>query len=93
MKAVVKTGAKQYNVAVGDKITIERISGNAGDTVALEALMVGTSFGTGSVSAEIVEHNRSDKVLIFKKKRRQNYRRKNGHRQDMTMIEIKTITA
>ena len=93
MKAVVKAGGKQYCVSQGDKITIERISGNAGDTVAMEALMVGTSFGSGSVSAEIVEHNRSDKVLVFKKKRRQNYRRKNGHRQDLTLVQIKAITA
>jgi large subunit ribosomal protein L21 len=93
MKAVVKAGGKQYCVAQGDKITIERTTGNAGDSLALEALMVGTSFGSGSVQAEIVEHNRSDKVLIFKKKRRQNYRRKNGHRQDMTVVKITAITA
>ena len=93
MKAVVKAGGKQYVVAQGDKITIERIEGNAGDSVALEALMVGTAFGTGSVSAEIVEHNRSDKVLVFKKKRRKNYRRKNGHRQDLTLVQITAVTA
>lgn len=93
MKAVVKTGGKQYCVAQGDKITIERIQGNAGDSVALEALMVGTAFGSGSVNAEIVEHNRSDKVLVFKKKRRKNYRRTNGHRQDLTLVKITSITA
>ena len=93
MKAVVKAGGKQYVVAQGDKITIERIEGNAGDSVALEALMVGTNFGTGSVNAEILEHNRSDKVLVFKKKRRKNYRRKNGHRQDLTLVQITAVTA
>lgn len=93
MKAVVKAGGKQYVVAQGDKITIERIEGNAGDSVALDALMVGTNFGSGSVNAEIVEQNRSEKVLVFKKKRRKNYRRKNGHRQDLTLVEIKSITA
>lgn len=93
MKAVVKAGGKQYVVAQGDKITIERIQGNAGDSVALDALMVGTSFGSGSVNAEIVEQNRSDKVLVFKKKRRKNYRRKNGHRQEMTLVQITSITA
>jgi large subunit ribosomal protein L21 len=93
MKAVVKTGGKQYCVAQGDKITVERLEGNAGDSLALEALMVGTSFGTGSVTGEIVSHTRSDKVLVFKKKRRKNYRRTNGHRQDLTTLKITSITA
>ena len=93
MKAVVKAGGKQYVVAMGDKITIEKIAGNAGDSVALETLMVGTNFGSGSVNAEIIEQNRSDKVLVFKKKRRKNYRRKNGHRQEQTFIKITSVTA
>lgn len=93
MKAVVKTGGKQYCVAQGDKITVEKLEGNAGDKVALEALMVGTNFGTGSVEGTIVAQKRGDKVLVFKKKRRQNYRRKNGHRQDLTTVQITTISA
>lgn len=93
MKAVVKTGGKQYCVAQGDKITVEKLEGNAGDKVALEALMVGTNFGAGSVEGTIVAHKRGDKVLVFKKKRRQNYRRKNGHRQDLTTVQITTISA
>ena len=93
MHAVVKTGGKQYRVAQGDKITVEKLEGKAGDKVALEALMVGTSFGSGSVQAEIVEQTRGDKVIVFKKKRRQNYRRKNGHRQDQTMIKITSVSA
>ncbi len=93
MKAVVKTGGKQYCVAQGDKITVEKLEGNAGDKIALEALMVGTNFGSGSVEGTIVAHTRGDKVLVFKKKRRQNYRRKNGHRQDLTTVQITAISA
>ncbi len=93
MKAVVKTGGKQYCVAQGDKITIERIEGKAGDTISLETMMVGTTIGSGSVQAEIIEQNRGDKVIIFKKKRRQNYRRKNGHRQDLTLVKVTSISA
>jgi len=93
MKAVIKTGGKQYCVAQGDKITIERVEGNAGDKLALEALMVGTNFGGGKVEATVVEHTRSEKVIVFKKKRRQNYRRKNGHRQDLTTVQITAISA
>lgn len=93
MRAVIKTGGKQYCVAQGDKITIEKIEGNAGDTVSFEPLLAGDVFGAGSVSVEIVEHVRSNKVLVFKKKRRQNYRRKNGHRQELTVVKVTSISA
>lgn len=93
MHAVVKTGSKQYRVAQGDKITVEKIDGKAGDKVTLETLMVGAAFGSGSVTAEIVAHERGDKVLIFKKKRRKKYRRKNGHRQDLTTVQITSVSA
>lgn len=90
MFAVVKTGGKQYRVAKGDTITIEKLVGKAGDKIALDALMTGTKAG-GKVEAEIVTQTRGDKVIIFKKKRRQNYRRKNGHRQDLTTVKITSI--
>ena len=93
MYAVIKAGGKQYRVAQGDKITIEKVDGQAGDKVALETLMVGTSFGAGAVEGEIVTQTRGDKVIVFKKKRRQNYRRKNGHRQEETLIQITAISA
>jgi large subunit ribosomal protein L21 len=93
MRAVVKAGGKQYCVAQGDKITVEKLDGKAGDKVALETLMVGTKLGAGTVEAEIVEQGRGDKVIIFKKKRRQNYRRKNGHRQDQTLVKITSVQA
>lgn len=93
MRAVVKSGGKQYCVAQGDKITVEKIEGQAGDKIAMDTLMVGTNVGAGSVEATIVAHTRGDKVLVFKKKRRQNYRRKNGHRQDLTVVQISAVSA
>jgi large subunit ribosomal protein L21 len=98
MFAVVKTGGKQYKVAEGDIIVTERLAGEAGDNVTLDhVLMMGTDkkleVGTptvknGVVTAEILEQARGDKVIVFKKKRRHNYRRKRGHRQDLTVLRI-----
>jgi large subunit ribosomal protein L21 len=101
MFAVVKTGGKQYKVSVGDVVIIERLQGSAGDTIVLDhVLMLGdgdklevgtpTLAGKG-VTAEIIEQGRGDKVIVFKKKRRQNYRRKRGHRQDLTVLRITAI--
>jgi len=103
MFAVIKTGGKQYKVAEGDIIRVEKLSGDAGATVELdEVLMVG---GDGApkvgaplvdgakVTAEVVAQDRNDTILVFKKKRRQNYRRKNGHRQNVTVLRIKGIAA
>lgn len=102
MFAVVKAGGKQYNVASGDVIEINKIEGKAGDTVTLtEVLALGgksPQFGAplvkgASVTGEIVEQHRGEKVVIFKKKRRHNYRRKNGHRQHLTSLKILEIKA
>ena len=103
MFAVIRTGGKQYKVASGDVIAVEKLAGQPGATVELaEVLMVGdgadVSTGTplvagASVSAELVEHRRADKIIVFKKKRRQNYRRKNGHRQHQTVLRITEIRA
>jgi large subunit ribosomal protein L21 len=103
MFAVIRTGGKQYKVASGDVIAVEKLAGEPGATVELaEVLMVGNgadvSTGTplvagASVSAELVEHRRADKIIVFKKKRRQNYRRKNGHRQHQTVLRITEIRA
>lgn len=99
MYAVIKTGGKQYRVAKDDKITVEKIAGNTGEKVTIdEVLMVGDKIGTpvlkgASVKAEILEQTRGDKVIVFKKKRRQGYRRKNGHRQDLTVLKITDIKA
>ena len=94
MFAVVRTGGKQYRVAGGDKIIVEKIEGEAGTAVSLETLMTGEgasiSMG-GTVQAEIVAQTKGDKVIIFKKKRRHNYRRKNGHRQQLTVLKITSV--
>ncbi|WP_062011784.1 50S ribosomal protein L21 [Aureimonas sp. AU4] len=97
MFAVIKTGGKQYRVAANDRFEIERLAGEAGDTVSFtEVLMVGTTIGApfvagATVVAEIVEQTRGTKVISFKKRRRQNSKRTRGHRQDLTMIRISEI--
>ena len=101
MFAVVKTGAKQYKVAAGDVIKVEKLDGEEGAKITLDhILMVGGDKGVevGSptisgtvVTAEILEQSRAAKIIIFKKKRRQNYRRKNGHRQHQTVLRILEI--
>jgi len=99
MFAVIKTGGKQYRVASGDVIKVEKLEAEAGSTVTLDqVLMAGDKIGTPlvadvTVSAEVVAQDRGPKIIVFKKKRRQNYRRKNGHRQDITVLRITDITA
>jgi large subunit ribosomal protein L21 len=97
MFAVVRTGGKQYRVAAGDKIVVEKIAGDAGDTVRLDDVLLA---GEGSdlrstdglvVSAEIIAQAKGEKVIVFKKKRRHNYRRKAGHRQQHTILRITAI--
>lgn len=99
MFAVIRTGGKQYKVAAKDRLEVARIDAKAGDQVDLEVLM--TSDGKtadmskkgAKVVAKIIEHTRAAKIVVFKKKRRQNYRRTAGHRQDLTVIEIADINA
>jgi large subunit ribosomal protein L21 len=101
MFAVIRTGGKQYKVAPEDVIAVERLDGEPGATIELAevlmvgdgaAVMAGTPLLAGaSVSAELVEHRRADKIIVFKKKRRHNYRRKNGHRQHQTVLRITGI--
>ncbi len=101
MYAVVKTGGKQYRVSKDDIMHVERLEGDAGDIVTLpEVLMIGDggnvqvgepTISGASVAAEIVEQGRARKIIIFKKRRRQNYRRKKGHRQHFTMLKVTDI--
>ena len=100
MYAVIKTGGKQYRVALNDVLTIEKVAGEAGATVEFaevlmlggEAPKVGTPGVTGAkVTAEIVEQGRAPKVIAFKKRRRKNSRRKRGHRQEFTLVRITEI--
>ena len=99
MFAVVRTGGKQYRVAAGDKIAVEKLAGEAGDTITLgDVLLAGegeklSDAGKVTVSAEIIAQAKSEKVLVFKKRRRHNYRRKNGHRQQMTLLRITDVGA
>lgn len=103
MFAVIRTGGKQYRVAAGDIIKVERLEGEAGATVTLDqVLMVGEGADAkvglplvagASVAAEVVAQDRGPKIIVFKKKRRKNYRRKNGHRQDITVLRITGIDA
>jgi large subunit ribosomal protein L21 len=97
MFAVVRTGGKQYRVAPGDKIVIEKIAGEAGDTIQLgDVLLAGEGAELRStdgltVAAEIIAQAKAEKVIIFKKRRRHNYRRKKGHRQQHTILRIVAI--
>ena len=97
MFAVVRTGGKQYRVAPGDKIVVEKLAGETGDSINLEDVLLA---GDGSelkstaglkVIAEIIAQAKSDKVTVFKKRRRHNYRRKAGHRQQLTILRITQI--
>lgn len=102
MFAVIRTGGKQYKVAKDDLLEIERLDAKAGDKIDLgEVLMLGAEGGEmkvgaplvdgATVKAEVVDLTRGPKLTIFKKRRRQNYRRKNGHRQDLMLVKILDI--
>ena len=97
MYAVIKTGGKQYKVAAGDVVKIEKIAGEEGKEIIFnEVLALGETIGTpfvsgASVKATVLKQAKDAKVIIFKKKRRQNYRRKNGHRQQVTLVKITDV--
>jgi ribosomal protein L21 len=102
MQAVVRTGGKQYMIKPGDVINVEKLEGNAGDDVEFgEVLMVSDSegkvevgsplVGNAKVKGKILGHKKGDKIIVFKFKRRKGYRRKNGHRQTYTRVEITGI--
>ncbi len=103
MFAVVKTGGKQYRVTKDDIVIVEKIAGEQGDMVALDnVLMIGEEgkaptvgaprVEKATVFAEVIEQGRGNKVIVFKKKRRQHYRRKNGHRQDQTVLRVVEVS-
>lgn len=104
MHAVIKTGGKQYIVSPGDVIDIEKIQGDAGETVSFdEVMLVSVADGdvrvgnpvveNASVSGKIVDQTKGDKIVVFKFKRRKGYRKKSGHRQKLTRVEITGINA
>ena len=101
MYAVIKTGGKQYRVKKDDIIEVEKLDAAKDATVTLDhVLLVGEAgsakIGTptvagASVTATVLNQKKDDKIIVFKKKRRQNYRRKNGHRQNLTVLKITAI--
>ena len=97
MFAVVRTGGKQYRVSADDQIVVEKLEGEAGSKIELADVILVSDGGTlkdagkVKVTAEIVAQNRGEKVIIFKKRRRHNYRRRNGHRQWQTVLKIISI--
>src|SRR4030095_609066 len=97
MFAIVRTGGKQYRVAPGDKIVVEKLAGNAGDSVDLtDVLLAGEGSDLKStdgliVGAEIIAQAKADKVTVFKKRRRHNTRRRAAHRQQLTILKIVSI--
>jgi large subunit ribosomal protein L21 len=101
MFAVVRTGGKQYRVAPGAIFTVEKLEAAAGDKINLEEVLflndgkkvqLGAPHVIGaSVEVSVVEQKRADKIIVFKKKRRQNYRRKMGHRQHQTVLKVEAI--
>lgn len=101
--AIVKCGGKQLKISAGDTVQVERMASEKGTKVCLEEVLmiadgkditVGTPLVDGAnVEAEVVDQIRDDKIIVFKKKRRQNYRRKKGHRQYLTVLKITAINA
>lgn len=103
MFAVIRTGGKQYRVAPDDLLKVEKLPGEAGDIVTFDQVLAvsseaGTTIGTplvasATVSATVIAQDRLEKIIIFKKRRRQNSRRKNGHRQHVTVLRVTAISA
>ena len=103
MFAVIKTGGKQYRVAADDVVTVGKLAGEPGAAITFDTVLMvtgdeGTQVGAPSVAGmtvtgEVVEHTRGEKVIAFKKRRRKNSRRKRGHRQDFTVVRITAIGA
>ena len=94
MFAIMRTGGKQYRVAAGDKIAVEKLPGEAGDILSLGDILLASDgdevkdVNGLTVSAEIIAQERGEKIIVFKKRRRHNYRRKQGHRQSLTLLRI-----
>ncbi len=103
MYAVLETGGKQYRVSAGDTLEVERIAAETGQSVRLDRVLlvnndgnvsVGSPLVSGAaVTADVIEHIRGDKKIIWKMRRRKGYHKKQGHRQELTVLKIKEITA
>ena len=102
MYAVIKTGGKQYRVAEGEKLRVEKLEGGPGDTIVFDSVLmlggeepaIGKPVVEGArVEATILAQDRAKKIIVFKFRRRKNYRRKQGHRQPYTELQINSISA
>jgi large subunit ribosomal protein L21 len=103
MYAIIRTGGKQYQVAPGDRLRVEKLTGDIGDTIEIDDVLLiadGEEVKIGQpvvdsakVTAQIVEQGKDKKIVVFKKKRRKGYKLKKGHRQQFTALEIKEISA
>lgn len=98
MFAIIKTGGKQYKVKKDDRLVIDTLGAKAGDTVSFDVLMTDGKIGTptvpgAKVQGKVVELAKTDKVIVFKKKRRHNYRRLKGHREQVSVVQITDIKA
>jgi large subunit ribosomal protein L21 len=101
MYAILETGGKQYRVGVGDKLEVERVSAEPGASYTFDRVLLVNDDGkvtvgaptvtNATVEADIVEHIRGSKVLVFKMKRRKGYQRKSGHRQELSVVQIREI--
>ena len=92
MFAIIRTGGKQYKVAKDNKIKVEKLEAKEGASVDLDVIY-GEGGKKATVRAKVLEHIRAPKVIVFKKKRRHNYRRRRGHRQEQTVLEITDVKA
>lgn len=97
MYAIIETGGKQYMAKVGDTLYVEKLNANEGDIVTLNAVAVSGDAGlttgdaAGSVTAKVVGHGKSKKIIVFKYKAKKDYRRKQGHRQPYTKVTVQAI--
>lgn len=93
--AIIRTGGKQFRVEAGQTLRVPSIGKEAGESVEIEALLTGNGESVSTegakVAATVVDHGRGDKIIVFKKKRRKQYKRKQGHRQNYTEIKIDSI--
>ena len=101
MYAIIATGGKQYKVSEGDLVKVEKLAGEAGDTVTFDqvvalsdgTLKAGKDVAGATVTAKVVEQGKSKKVIVYKYKRKSGYHKKNGHRQAYTQVKIEKINA
>ena len=93
MYAIIKTGGKQYRVSEGDVLNIEKLDVEAGSEVVFDEVLTVVADSDAKVTAKVVEHGKAEKIFVFKYKAKSNYRKRQGHRQPFTKVEISKIEA